>query len=128
MIKTKTWIIIFGSLLALCAGLSLWIFLKPTGGNVANVYLDGKCVHSVDLSAVTENYEFTVSSDRGMNVIRVEKGYISVVDADCPDKVCIHSGRISDSAAPICCLPHRLVIKIEKEMKAGDDVPDAVSK
>ena len=128
MIKTRTWIIIFLSLLFICTGLSLWIFLKPTKKTVANVYLDGKCVRSVDLSKVTESFEFTVESERGMNVIRVEQGSISVIDADCPDLVCVKTGKIHTAAAPICCLPHRLVIKIENEMKAGENVPDTVSK
>ncbi len=127
MIKTKTWIVIFLGILLIFTGISLWIFLKPTGGSIANIYLDGACIRSVDLSSVTESYEFTVSSDNGMNVIRVEYGKISVIDADCPDKVCIHTGAISDSAAPICCLPHKLVIRIEKEKKSGD-IPDTVSR
>ncbi len=128
MIKTKTWIIIFAGLLAVSLGLSLWIFLKPVGGTVANIYVDGECVRSVDLSIVTEAYEFTIDTHNGTNRIRVEEGRISVVEADCPDKTCVHTGWISDSAAPICCLPHKLVIKIEKDKKAGDDLPDAVSK
>ncbi len=127
MIKTRTWILIFAVLLLIFTGVSLWIFLRPTGGTIANIYLDGTYIRSVDLSAVTESYEFTVESERGMNVIKVENGRISVVEADCPDKVCIHTGSISDSAAPICCLPHKLVIRIEKDKKAGE-VPDTVSR
>ena len=127
MIKTKTWVIIFLGLLVFFGGLTLWIFLKPAAGTIANVYLDGECIRSVDLSKVTESYEFTDESERGMNVVRVEKGRICVKEADCPDKVCVHSGWLKNAAAPICCLPHKLVIKIEKNGTAGDDTPDAVS-
>ena len=128
MIKNRTWIIIFAVLLLLSLGAASLIFLKPTSGSVANVYLDGELIRSIDLSEVTEGYEFTVQSERGINVVRVEKGRICVKEADCPDKVCVRSGWLGSAAAPICCLPHKLVIKIEKDGNAGGDVPDAVSK
>jgi hypothetical protein len=128
MIKNRTWIIIFSVLLLISLGVAFLIFLKPTSGSVANVYIDGELIRSIDLSEVTEGYEFTVQSERGINVVRVEKGRICVKEADCPDKVCVRSGWLKNSAAPICCLPHKLVIKIEKDGNTGDDIPDAVSK
>ncbi|MBR4895991.1 MAG: NusG domain II-containing protein, partial [Clostridia bacterium] len=50
----------------------------------------------------------------GENTVRVETGRIRIVSADCPDKICVDTGWISDSAAPIVCLPHRLVIRLEE--------------
>ena len=62
-------------------------------------------------------------------MIRVEPGRIAVIGADCPDKVCVEAGWRSDSASPIVCLPHRLVIRIEHSAAAeSEDVPDAVSR
>lgn len=37
-----------------------------------------------------------------------------MLEADCPDQVCVHAGWLTDSAAPIVCLPHRLVIRLEQ--------------
>ncbi len=125
MIKTKTWITIFAILLLIFGALSFWVTQRRADGNIANVYVDGKCVRSVDLSKVTESFDFTVETKTGTNVIRVEPGRIRVKEADCPDLVCVHQGWVSDSANPIVCLPHRLVIKIEKETQDG---PDTVSK
>ncbi len=127
MIKTKTWIVIFAILLLVFGALSFWVALRRTDGSVANVYVDGKCVYSVDLSRITEGFEFTVKTKTGINVIQTEPGKIRIKEADCPDLVCVHQGWVSDSANPIVCLPHRLVIKIEKETKTQDG-PDAVSK
>ena len=45
--------------------------------------------------------------------MHVEPGAISVTAADCPDRVCVSQGRISQSGMPIACVPHRLVIQIE---------------
>ena len=117
MVKTRTWIIIFGVLLAVCVGVSVLVFCGPAG-RVANIYRDGQCIYSVDLSRVAEAYEMTFEDERGSNVVRVEPGRIAVIRADCPDQVCVHDGWLADSGAPIVCLPHRLVIRLEKEAMA----------
>ena len=117
MIKTKTWILIIGSFFAVSVLAALALRLSPAGGTVANIYRDGVPVCSIDLSLVTEPYEFTLTDGRGSNVIRVEPGRIVVVSADCPDKVCVHQGRVTTAGIPIVCMPHRLVIQIE-----GDEI------
>ena len=129
MIKTKTWVLILGALLLTALLSCLILYTRPAPGTVANIYRDGVPVRSVDLSLVTEPWEFTLSDERGANVIRVEPGRIAVIDADCPDRICVEAGWLSDSASPIVCLPHRLVIRIEKNAAAkGDPVPDTVSR
>ncbi len=118
---------IFAALLLIFGALSFWSVTRKTLGTVANVYVNGECVKSVDLSRVTESFEFKVETPAGTNVIQVEPGRIRVKEADCPDQVCVHAGWITDSANPIVCLPHRLVIKLEKKAE-NNDGPDAVSK
>ena len=128
MIRTRTWIIVIAAFFLLSAAAAVWLYVRPAPGTVANIYRDGEAVYSVDLSRVTESYEFTLTDARGSNVIRVEPGRIAVVSADCPDKVCVEAGWRSDSASPIVCLPHRLVIRVEKSAAgSGDLTPDAVS-
>ena len=71
----------------------------------------------------------TVESDAGVNIIQIEPGQIRILEADCPDQVCVQAGWLTDSAAPIVCLPHRLVIRLEKTA-AGNQTDlqiDAVS-
>ncbi len=112
--KTKTWIVLFAALFALCAG--AFLLLRRSGaGAVAKIWLDGQVVDVIDLSAVTAPYDFDVESSRGVNTVHVERGAISVIYADCPDQICVEQGDITDSAVPIVCVPHRLVIEIEGE-------------
>ncbi|MBO6052395.1 MAG: NusG domain II-containing protein [Clostridia bacterium] len=99
--------------LAVCSVWS-WILMHRSPGTVANLYQGGVCVRSIDLSRVTEPYEFTLTDASGENTVRVEPGRIRMISADCPDKICVNTGWISDSAAPIVCLPHRLVIRLEE--------------
>ncbi len=113
MLKTRTWILILAVAL-LASVLAMWALTRPTEGKIANIYQDGVCIYSIDLSAVTEGYELTIEDENGANVIRVEPGRICVLEADCPDQVCVQAGWLSDSVSPIVCLPHRLVIRLEE--------------
>ena len=93
------------------AGIAAFFLLRSAdvSAPTAEIYLDGKLHKTVTLS---QNAEFTVSSEYGSNTIRVSDGTIAVVDADCPDKVCISSGAVSGGLVPIICLPHRMEIRI----------------
>lgn len=107
------------------AACAAFVLLRPAGaGTVARITLDGKLVEEIDLSAVTEPYTFTVEGPGGFsNTIEVEHGRIRVLEAGCPDQVCVHQGYISDGAVPIVCLPNKLVI----EITGGGDRLDAAA-
>jgi len=38
-----------------------------------------------------------------------------VAQADCPDKICVHTGPISQEGEVIACLPHGVIIYIPWE-------------
>ena len=106
------WIIIFALLCALCVTLHVF-HAKRQSGKLAVIKKDGEIIKTIDLSAVSEPYEIRVETDGGYNIIYVEKGKISVKDADCPDKLCVKQGTIENGAYPIVCLPHKITVSIE---------------
>lgn len=83
-----------------------------TGGRMARISLDSEVYEEIDLNAVVLPYDITIETELGYNIIHVEHGAISVTEADCPDQICVHQGKITGSMVPIACLPHRLVIEI----------------
>ena len=107
------------------AACAAYVLLRPAGtGVVARITLDGELVEEIDLSAVTEPYTFTLEGPGGFtNTIEVEHGRIRVLEAGCPDQVCVNQGYISDGTVPIVCLPNRLVI----EIGGGGDSLDAAA-
>ena len=123
MIKTRTWIIILAAA-ALIAAAGTFFTLRPRGeAKLVEVVQDGTVLREIDLSSVTREYSFEVVwTDGGTNVVTVRPGAICVSAADCPDKVCVHHGWLTDQSAPIVCLPHRLVIRAR-----GDTSLDTVS-
>lgn len=74
----------------------------------ACVFEGDKLLHKIDLSTVTSPYTLDLEG----NVVFVEKGQISIIEADCPDKLCIKQGAIQSGARPIVCLPNNIVIKL----------------
>jgi hypothetical protein len=75
------------------------------------IWQDGELIKTIDLSAVTSEYELTVEYEGRKNVIRVGPGRIEVLEADCPDGTCVKRGELSSGRTPIVCLPNRLVIR-----------------
>ena len=66
----------------------------------------------LDLSRDTE---FWVGDEEiGRNLIRVENGAVRVAEADCPDKICVETGPIQEEGEVIACLPHGVIIYIER--------------
>ena len=110
-------------LLIICLILSFISFIlikMPSKGTIANIYKDGVCIKSIDLSKVTSPYEINLTYDDEVNIISVEKNKIAVIDANCNDKICINQGYISNTIAPIVCLPHKIIIKREESPKISE--------
>ena len=123
MRSTRSWVAVTAAVLALAALAAVLVRVLAPAGTVAEITVDGQVVERIDLSRVTEGYSFTVEGQWGSNTVEVEPGRIRVSAADCPDQVCVRQGWVSDSASPIVCLPHRLVI----QLTGGESGVDAVS-
>lgn len=107
-------IAIIGTLVILT---SIWLIISrfTTNGHTAKIYSNNQLIKEIDLLLVNEPYEFVVENEYGKNTVYVENGAISVTEADCPDHVCVNTGKISSGLAPIICIPNRLEIRIERE-------------
>ena len=117
MLKTRSWILLILAAAAVLAALSWYLLGRRRDSHVAEVVQDGVVLREIDLAAVTEEYTFTVEwPGGGSNTVRVQPGRICVSDADCPDRVCVSQGWLSDQPAPLVCLPHRLVIRLREPL------------
>ncbi len=117
--KTKHLALALGGLAVLAAAGTAAVFGIKPDGNIANVYVDGVCVRSIDLSR--EAGEYTVRGPYGENVIEFGGGKLRVIEADCPDGVCIAHGDLTSRGDPIVCLPNRVVIRLEQDAADGVD-------
>ncbi len=120
--KTRFWILIFVVVAVIAGAASIYTLGHRTHGLIAGVYQDGVLIRTIDMTEVTEPYEFTITDGDHYNTVRVTPDSISIIDASCPDKTCILHGPLGDGA-PIVCLPNRVVIRWEN---SDDPEYDAV--
>ena len=105
--KTRTWIILTGTVLALCLGLSVFLLMPGQVSDYAEIRSQSALLKIVDLRI---DQEFTVTTENGgSNTVTVRDGKIAVTQANCPDHYCMHRG-FCNSGSQIVCLPNRLVI------------------
>jgi len=57
--------------------------------------------------------EWLIDNHLGYNRIVVREGVVTMLEADCPDQVCVLSRPIREPGESIICLPHKVVVKIE---------------
>ena len=117
--SNRFWVFLLCGLLVVSAVAA--VILRQGRADVAYIYLDGELIEMLDLSAFDKPYSLTVEGENGTNVVTVERGRIRVSDADCPDRSCVRQGWLSGGAAPIVCLPHKLVIELKYASKPDVD-------
>lgn len=112
MISTKKWIIIVVVILLASIIGTLVVFLHDRSGTTAEIVVDGEVIQTVDLSKADGEQYITVEYEGRTNTILVQNGRICVIEAQCPDKVCVETGWIPSGEKSIVCLPNHLVIRI----------------
>ena len=94
------------ALLAVAAVMGVIIFAHSGESAYAVVTVDGKEMCRLPLD---EDCLYPIGDT---NTIEISDGTVRMIEADCPDKVCINTGRISKSGQTIVCLPNKVVITI----------------
>lgn len=89
----------------ICA-VSIWLYpaLSDTG-SVARIE-QGENVQSLSLE---NDCEIKLENA----TVKIENGEISIINADCPDLVCVKTGAISKEGQSIICVPNHIVITVE---------------
>lgn len=87
----------------------LLLCIPNKSADIAKITVDGKLFATVPLN------RDRVIDINGTNTVVIENGEIYMQSANCPDKLCIHQGRISDSSKKIICLPNKIIIEATKE-------------
>ncbi len=129
-VENKRAFILTGTLLFLCVISCAYLFIRQshaTEGYTAYIYTNGSLYRTIPLSQVSTPYSLTItSSDGGHNTILVKPDGIRVIDANCPDQICVKQGQIQNDYLPITCLPHCLVIELKPD-KPNTKAPDIIT-
>lgn len=77
------------------------------------ISVNGSEYASYRLSEIMKPETVRVETEFGVNVIEITNHSARVIEANCPDKLDVHSGEISKSGQMIVCLPNRLTVRMQ---------------
>ena len=110
----KNDLMLIGALLLLC-GIGAVFFFTHADSETRHAVITQNNIelYDIPLTGHTGTEEIRISDEDGENIIRIEGETIAVIDADCPDLICVHTGAASKKGDVIACLPHKLLIEVK---------------
>ncbi len=118
---TKPDLLLLGVLLVIgIAGLAAVYLWTGKGGAAVRITVDGSLYGTYQLA---QSQSIAIQSADGAvtNVLRIADGNAKMVQADCPDKRCMHQKAIARQGETIVCLPNKIVVEIEGKKTATFD-------
>lgn len=106
---TRGDIILTGTLTLLALASFGGVRLADFSGTHVVVTVDGSRVLELPLD---RDARMPVRGPLGDTVIRVEDGFARIEDSPCPDKLCMHMGRIRRVGETLICVPNRVCVTI----------------
>lgn len=110
--------ILVAVLLILGGGLALFLYAARQSGGYVSVQVDGETVMELPLN---EDTRLVLGEGEHTNTLVIKDGTARVVEASCPDQICVNHGAIRYEGESIVCLPHKLIVSIEGGGSNGVD-------
>ena len=116
-------ILIAGLIIISAIGVFFYKQYSKGSHHIAVIKQDGKVIKSIDLNEVKEKTQLRIPyKDKNFNLVEIEPGKIRFIDADCPDKICVKAGWISEPGQTAVCLPHKIMININGKNSSYDQI------
>lgn len=88
----------------------------------AEITVDGEFYSKIPLSTHKGEEIIEINLGGHENIILIKDDTIKMIDADCPDSLCIYQGKISKVGQSLVCLPNKVMIEIKGDFVEEDDV------
>lgn len=124
----KTDILIIAAICLLAAGIVLWMSFKQSNaenGAYAEIYYKSELIERIALASAQEE-SFSLPEAPEVVFRIYDDGSIAFIQSDCPDKVCINSGKLSRGGQFASCLPNEIYIKIVSGTGGNPNDPDII--
>lgn len=122
----KTDVLILAAALLLCA--AGWLFYQRQASSeaaMAEIYYKSQLVETVDLTAGVDR-RFSIPQNKNVVFHQYSDGSIQFEESDCPDKICIRTGRIRTVGQSAACLPNQIILKIVPKDRKNFSGPEIV--
>ena len=54
--------------------------------------------------------------------VEIRNGEVCMIEADCPDQICVHTRAIDAHGGSIVCLPNQVILRVVDEDTQGREV------
>lgn len=90
--------------------------LGDKGANAITIKVDGKIQ---GVYSLLEDQEIMIND--GTNILVIKNGKADMVEADCPDKLCVNQKAVSKNHENIICLPNKVVVEVDSSENSEFD-------
>lgn len=102
--------------LGILCGAVFFAFSRLPAGVTAVVEVNGQECERVNLASLSEPVEKEITGENGILLtLRFEPDGAQVLESQCPDKICVHTGKLRRAGESAICLPARTVLRLEGE-------------
>lgn len=91
-------------------------------GKYVEVRVNGKIINTFSLKYDKKQL---IQTEDGTNTLQIKNGAVTMIEANCKDKICENMNAISRVGETIVCLPHKVVLEIVSY--ESDSTLDAVT-
>jgi len=91
----------------------MWVVMHHASGSVATVRVDGKVVATFDLTSTAPRTLRVAGAIGPVDIATDGEGSIRVVDATCPDQICVKTHPARSPGDQIICVPNHMIITVE---------------
>lgn len=93
---------------------------KGLSNTYAEITVSGRLYKTIPLADHKGEEAIEVKTKHGTNIIQIKDNKIGIIEADCPDHVCMNPEYIEKPGQVLVCLPHKVMIEIKGT--AEDDI------
>ncbi len=108
----------------LCLAAIGWIFFHSQGQNknkILIVQLDQTIIDKIDLNTIQGEVHRTIKVPDGTLEYRYDKSGAWIESSPCPDKICLHQGKITKTGDSIACVPEKVLLLLELNKKEATE-------
>lgn len=97
----------------------LYMSWNKTVGDKVIIRVDGEIYKELPLN---KDATLEIESVNGTNLLVIKDGHADVVEASCPDALCVDQHDISHNGETIVCLPNKVVVEIQSKTDSELDI------
>ena len=115
----KNDIIFISFLILFCIGICIAVYKGGSvEGSTITITVDGDVYGTYSL---LEEQTITVGEGDTINIVEIKDGEAFMVEASCPDQLCVDQNEISYDKESIICLPNKVVITVTSDQESDLD-------